>query len=70
MFLSKCCNAPISFIFSPDFLGDNPKKMKVGTIYFGCEKCRQPCDAEIDPKLYKGKKKRNEQRGKNRKDKK
>jgi len=44
VFKSKCCNADATIIFSPDFLGDDPKKMRVGTTYFECSKCNEPCD--------------------------
>ncbi len=47
MFKSKCCNMDVKWVMSPDFLGDDPKKMKVGTCSFECEKCGKPCDADI-----------------------
>jgi len=52
MFKSKCCNADVKYVMSPDFIGDDPKKMQVGTCSFVCEKCGKPCDANfIDPQL-------------------
>lgn len=47
MFKSKCCNTDVKFIMSPDFVGDDPKKMRVGTCSFVCEKCGKPCDADV-----------------------
>jgi len=35
---------------SPDFFGDDPKTMKVGTSCFICTKCKKPCDIIIDLK--------------------
>ena len=49
MHKSKCCNANIRFAISPDFIGDDPKKMRVGTCSFECEKCGNPCDTDTDP---------------------
>ena len=43
-YVSKCCKAEIITIMSPDFIGDNPKTMKIGTCHFGCSKCNKPCD--------------------------
>ncbi len=51
MFKSKCCNAGVKWVMSPDFIGDDPKKMKVGTCSFECEVCGKPCDVNIDPTL-------------------
>lgn len=51
MFKSKCCNADVKFSMSPDFIGDDPEKMQVGTCSFVCEKCKKPCDAGVDPQL-------------------
>lgn len=51
MYKSKCCNADAKWVISPDFLGDDPKKMRVGTCSFKCEKCGEPCDVKIDPAL-------------------
>ncbi len=38
---------------SPDFVGDDPKKMRIGTCSFECERCGKPCDVDIDPSLHK-----------------
>lgn len=51
MFKSKCCKANVKWAISPDFPGDDPKKMRVGTCSFECEGCGQPCDADMDPSL-------------------
>ncbi len=51
MFKSKCCNADVKWVMSPDFAGDDPKKMRVGTCSFECEKCGKPCDVDIVPTL-------------------
>ncbi len=42
---SKCCNAPVKISDpSPDFLGDDPKKMKIGTCSFICSNCQKECN--------------------------
>ena len=42
---STCCKAEIKLSdLSPDFIGDNPKTMRIGTCYSVCTKCHQPCD--------------------------
>jgi len=51
MYKSKCCNADVKYATYPDFIGDDPKKMRVGTYSFECEKCGKPCDVDIDPTL-------------------
>ena len=51
MFKSKCCNADVKWAISPDFIGDDLKKMKVGTCSFECGKCGEPCDTNIDSAL-------------------
>jgi Fe2+ or Zn2+ uptake regulation protein len=45
-FTSKCCKAEAIIQFSDlsDFLGDDPKRQKIGTAHFICEKCKKPCD--------------------------
>jgi len=55
MFKSKCCHADVKWIISPDFLGDDPRKMRVGTCSFECEGCGQPCDTDIDSSFSKKK---------------
>lgn len=46
--LSDCCRAEIKYSdFSPDFIGNNPKTMKVGTVSAICSKCNQPCNFYI-----------------------
>jgi hypothetical protein len=46
MYKSKCCLADVKTEMCPDFIGDNPKTMKIGTAYFTCKKCGQPCDVK------------------------
>lgn len=46
MFKSKCCNADTQIEMSPDFFSDNPKKMKVGTCWYKCNKCGKPCNVK------------------------
>lgn len=42
---STCCNAEVkSSDFAPDFIGDDTKTMKIGTRYYICTKCNEPCD--------------------------
>ncbi len=53
MFKSKCCKADVTWVMSPDFPGDDPKKMKIGTCWFQCEECGKNCDTDIDPSLVK-----------------
>ena len=44
---SNCCKAPIVVSDpSPDFAGDNPKTMKIGTCHFICTKCKKACDPD------------------------
>jgi len=45
---SECCKVPIRYSdFAPDFIGDDPKTMRVGTCYAICNKCNQPCNIYI-----------------------
>lgn len=45
---SSCCKAPIRYSdLAPDFIGDDPKTMRMGTCYIICTKCNQPCDMHI-----------------------
>lgn len=42
---SICCNAKVKIIGpTPDFIGD--KNPKIGTCYFECTKCGEPCDVK------------------------
>jgi hypothetical protein len=41
---SKCCNEPVKTDISPDFIGDDPKTMTIGTVSFICTKCNKPCN--------------------------
>lgn len=44
LFTSKCCGAEAIIEMHPDFYGDDPKTIKMGTCSFVCEKCGKPCD--------------------------
>jgi CO dehydrogenase/acetyl-CoA synthase alpha subunit len=45
---SDCCRAKVRFSdFAPDFIGDDPKTMKIGTCYYICTKCEEACDIYI-----------------------
>ena len=46
MLKSKCCNAKVSIVMSPDFPGDDVKTMEIGTSYFKCEECGNACDVK------------------------
>jgi hypothetical protein len=42
---SKCCNSKVTTSkMSPDFLGDNPKTMTIGTVSLICTKCNKDCN--------------------------
>lgn len=49
-YLSNCCKAVVVGTMSPDFIGDKPEIMTIGTCSFTCSKCGKPCD------IYTGKK--------------
>ena len=51
-YLSACCKAPVKTSISPDFIGDNPNTMTVGTCCFVCSMCEKPCDVR-EPKELK-----------------
>ena len=42
--ISACCNASVHTDMSPDFPGDDPKKMREGTCCYICDACGKPCD--------------------------
>jgi hypothetical protein len=44
---STCCNAEIDIDMAPDFIGDNPKTMIIGTCCYLCSKCNKPCDVYL-----------------------
>jgi hypothetical protein len=45
---SECCKAEVRYSdFSPDFIGDNPKTMQIGTCYCICSKCNKPCNIYV-----------------------
>lgn len=44
--ISKCCGAPVKTNMVGDFIGDDTSKMRVGTCYYICAFCNQPCDVE------------------------
>ena len=59
---SNCCKAPIVVSDpSPDFAGDNPKTMKIGTCHFICTKCKKACDPD-DESWRRGKVKMKEKK--------
>lgn len=41
---SNCCNAEMKEVGTPDFIGSD----EVCTVHWECQKCKQPCDPEID----------------------
>ena len=45
--LSSCCHAKIRINLSPDFIGDNSTNQIMGTCYYICTKCNQPCSVYI-----------------------
>jgi L-lactate utilization protein LutB len=45
---SNCCNADIKVDMAPDFYGDNPKTMIIGTCCYICNRCNQACDVHIN----------------------
>ena len=45
---SECCKAEVHYSnFAPDFIGDDPHTMKIGTVSVICSKCNQPCNIYI-----------------------
>ena len=44
---SICCGAIAKLNMAPDFIGDNPKTMQIGTCYYICTQCNQPCDVYL-----------------------
>ena len=45
---SVCCGAEIKFSeFAPDFIGDNPQTMTIGTVSCLCTECGEPCNIYI-----------------------
>jgi hypothetical protein len=50
---SNCCNSAIRYSeMTPDFIGDNPKEMKIGTVYYICIKCGEACDIHINERKF------------------
>ena len=41
---SKCCKAKVKSNMSSDFIGDNPNTQKIGTCYYICTACEEPCN--------------------------
>ncbi len=42
--LSDCCNHPVIVSGpSPDFIGDDPKTMRIGTCHYICTRCGAAC---------------------------
>ena len=49
---SKCCGAEVkSSLPAPDFIGNDPDTMTIGTCYYICCKCNKACDAVYDARL-------------------
>jgi hypothetical protein len=48
--LSTCCQAEVLIVFSdmPDFIGEDVKKQKIGTCYYICSLCGQPCNILLE----------------------
>ena len=45
---SECCKAEVRYSdFAPDFIGDDPKTMQIGTCYCICSKCNKPCNIYV-----------------------
>jgi len=44
---STCCNAVAKVEMTSDFIGDNPKTMRVGTCHYICTKCQEVCDVYL-----------------------
>lgn len=42
--VSDCCESAVEINVSPDFLGEDTKKMRVATCYYRCTKCGQSCN--------------------------
>lgn len=68
---STCCSAEVKYSnIAPDFIGDKSEEMKIGTCYYICTKCNEPCNIylklrktwEINPttKVKKDKKEKKE----------
>lgn len=51
--LSDCCKRKAIVCGpSPDFIGDDPKTMKIGTCFYRCTRCGEPCDLAPDDKAF------------------
>ena len=48
--VSTCCKSPVKCNFLPDFFGDSANIMSIGTIYYICTKCKNPCDIKLRKK--------------------
>jgi len=47
-YISECCNAIVTTTdLAPDFIGDDPKTMTVGTVSLICSKCKQFCNIKV-----------------------
>ena len=57
-YISKCCNAYVIGVMSPDFIGDIPEQMQIGTCYYKCSLFDKPCDITTIEKMYGKKTKR------------
>jgi hypothetical protein len=46
MLKSKCCQAEVKMIMSPDFPGDSTQTMVISTCHYHCKQCGKDCDIE------------------------
>jgi len=45
---SECCKVEVRYSdCAPDFIGDDPKTMQIGTCCCICSKCNQPCNIYV-----------------------
>ncbi len=44
MLTSKCCDAEVIIVMSPDFPGDDVATMVIGTCHYQCKNCGEACD--------------------------
>ena len=44
--VSVCCSSKVSLEMSPDFIGDNPATMTIGTANYYCASCWEACDTK------------------------
>lgn len=44
---SVCCSAGTYIEMSPDFIGEKPEDMTIGTANYSCEECGEACDTKV-----------------------